>query len=155
MAKKTEEGGELISFNFGELSLRTGKGWRLKLYVRQVLAESLARYRVHLAFNEQPHLDRISQIENDIKFVDPDLFSSKKERQKELRSELADEQARLEEARKECQPYDFDASVEEVKYKRESNETFVVFSIVHDDALKLADMEPNLDRYKVSLEAQG
>lgn len=153
MAKKTE-GGELISFDFRELSVRTGQQWKFKMYVRQILAESLSRYRVHLTLNEDPYLKRIAQIESDIRTADPDLFMNKKARQKELRGELEDANAAIEEARKNHPDFEFDGSVEEVKYNRDDNETFVVFSIARLDALKLADLEPDLSEYKVALEAQ-
>lgn len=122
--------------------------WLCKLRIGTQLPRSYHLYKILMELDEQPYLDRIEDLEAQVKGT---LFENEKASVKSLDESIARVRKDLMERKKECEKMEFNCSVEELKYK-DSNTILTVR--VPDDIIEAFNRQKTrLSYYKITLES--
>ncbi len=112
-----------------EIKLKDLK-WMCKLGIGTILPKSYHNYKIIMDLDEQPYLDRIFDLENQNK---DSLFKNDRAEKRKVDDNIKEVRKQLAERQKECEHIEFNATVEELKYK-DSNTVIVVR--VPDDVIE-------------------
>lgn len=122
------------------------KRWLVRLWIRAILPRSYHRYKLILELNEEPYIKRIDKLVAD---HEAGLFAKDPAALKDLNKkegELRDELARLQ---KDCETFEFHATVEEIKYKDQG--TQVLFRVPDDVIEPFNRQKHRMNLYNVTL----
>lgn len=101
-----------------ELELDTlqlkGLRWYTRLFVEAILPRAYHQYHVTLLLNEKPYLERIDKLE---KSLDDTLFKDDRAQKRRITEQVMEQNKQLAELRRDCEKFEFDAMVTEIKYK--------------------------------------
>jgi len=88
--------------------------WLVKLRIGETLPKAYHQYKIIMELDETPYLERIEDLENQVR---GSLFEHDAAQRKEVDRNIELVRQSLEERRKECERMQFNATVEELKYK--------------------------------------
>lgn len=155
MAKKkkndllnVDEGNAIVStIQLDEIKLKDLK-WLCKLRIGTTLPKSYYLYKIIMELDEQPYLDRIADLEAQLKNT---LFENDPAQIKQLDKNVAEVRKTLAERQKECEVMKFNATVEELKYK--DRDTVIVCRVPDDIIEAFNRQKSRLSYYKITLES--
>lgn len=127
------------------LSLKDKK-WTAKFLIGAILPKSYHRYQVTLQLDESPYLERIEELE---KGLNDSLFKEEKTSVKATNKRIGEIREELERMRRDCEEIQFNARVEEIKYK--DNDTRLTCIIPDDIIEPINKQKYRLEAYKVIL----
>lgn len=139
--------GIVSTVRLDEIKLKDLK-WVVKLRIGTQLPKSYHLYKIHMELDEQPYLDRIADLEAQVKGT---LFENDKAQIKQLDESIARVRKDLDERRKECEVMKFNATVEEVKWKDSDT---ILTARVPDDIIEAFNRQKSrFGYYKITLES--
>lgn len=140
-------------FLLEELKMKKDFIWRMKLKMKTVLPQSYREYDVKLSLNEEPYNIRIADLEKKRYEVETDaqeeMFGAKKTQLKNIDQEIKEVEKELEQALKDSPVVEFNATIEELKYK--DADTFIVLQIPANTVKEINDNKYILKSYKIEL----
>lgn len=122
--------------------------WLVKLRIGTLLPKSYHLYKVIMELDEKPYKDRIEDLEAQVKGT---LFENDPAQVKQLDKSIADVRKQLSERQKECERMEFNATVEELKYK--DSDTVVTVRVPDDIIEAFNRQKSRLSYYKINLES--
>jgi hypothetical protein len=122
--------------------------WLCKLRIGTTLPRSYHLYQIIMELDEQPYLDRIEDLEAQIKGT---LFENVKAERKQLDEAIVRVRKDLTERRKECEVMKFNCSVEELKYR--DADTIIIVRVPDDVIEAFNRQKTRLSYYKITLES--
>jgi len=129
-----------------ELLQLKDKKWSARFLIGAILPKSYHRYKITLTLNEDPYLERIEELE---KGLDESLFREEQGSIKDVNKRIGQIRAELERMQKDCPEIEFNATVEEIKYK--DAETRLTCRIPDDIIEPINKQKYRLEAYKIVL----
>jgi len=146
--EKQHEPSDIVStVGLEEIKLKDLK-WLVKLKIGTTLPKSYHRYKILMELDETPYLDRIADLEAQIKGT---LFEKVPATIKQLDKNILEVKKTLAERKKECEKMEFNAVVEEVKYR--GSDTLLTVKVPDDIIEAFNRQKTRLSYYKVNLES--
>lgn len=122
------------------------KKWTARFIIGAILPKSYHRYQITLMLNEEPYLERIEELE---KGLNESLFKEEKMSVKNTNKRIGEIRDELERMRRDCPEIQFNATVEEIKYK--DSDTRLTCRIPDDIIEPINKQKYRLEAYKVVL----
>lgn len=129
-----------------ELLQLKDKKWSARFLIGAILPKSYHRYQITLTLNEEPYLERIEELE---KGLNESLFKEEKSSVAKTNKRIGEIRDELNRMRRDCPEIEFNATVEEIKYK--DSETRLTCRIPDDIIEPINKQKYRLEAYKVIL----
>lgn len=137
-----------------ELDLDTiqlkGGRWLVRLAIEAILPRAYHIYKLTLELNEEPHLQRIDDLE---KSLDDTLFKDDRAERKQIEDKVRAKRKELETLRKDCETFEFTGTVQEIKYRDDG--TSVLFRVPDDVIEPFNRQKHRMNLYHVVLSPIG
>ncbi len=136
-------------FSLSSMQLKDQR-WYARLFIASILPRAYHVYKVSIFLNEEPYLERISEIENSLNDT---LFKNDPGEVKSVNKRIKEQRDQLERLRNDCETFEFSASVQELKYKDEG--TVVILRIPDDVIEPFNRQKSRMNIYHVTLSPVG
>lgn len=120
--------------------------WHCKLRIGTQLPRSYHLYKIIMEVDEQPFLERIEEIEIDLK---SGLFENDATSKARADKDIAYIKKTLEDRKRECEKMQFNAAVVELKYRE--NDTLIVVRVADDIIEAFNRQKSRFAYYKITL----